>query len=139
MAIKAALYLAIRESGISKHELGRRLGVDEKSARKTARPALSGAPARHGARPASLGQDAGTDSKLRNRLFNVSASSGMVQWQTRPHGRRMVQWQTRPHGRTDPMDVATPWTDPMVVFEVCCAVSTIGCASWLSGRFPRLS
>jgi len=32
MAIKAALYLAIRESGISKRELGWRLGVDEKSA-----------------------------------------------------------------------------------------------------------
>jgi len=38
MAIKAALYLAIRESGISKRELGRRLGVDEKSARRLLDP-----------------------------------------------------------------------------------------------------
>jgi len=38
MAIKAALYLAIRERGISKRELGRRLGVDEKSARRLLDP-----------------------------------------------------------------------------------------------------
>jgi len=38
MAIKAALYLSMRESGVSKRELGRRLGVDEESARRLLDP-----------------------------------------------------------------------------------------------------
>ncbi len=37
-AMKAALYLAMREQGINKSELARRLGVDEKEARRMLDP-----------------------------------------------------------------------------------------------------
>jgi antitoxin HicB len=38
MAAKAALYVALREAGISKSELARRLGVDEKEVRRLLDP-----------------------------------------------------------------------------------------------------
>ncbi len=41
-AIKAALYLAVKDAGISKRELGRRLGVDEKVARRLLDPHYHG-------------------------------------------------------------------------------------------------
>lgn len=41
-AIKAALYLAVKDAGISKRELGRRLGVDEKSVRRLLDPHYHG-------------------------------------------------------------------------------------------------
>jgi len=41
-AIKAALYLAVKDAGISKRELGRRLGVDEKAARRLLDPHYHG-------------------------------------------------------------------------------------------------
>ena len=37
-AMKAALYLAMREQGVNKSELARRLGVDEKEARRMLDP-----------------------------------------------------------------------------------------------------
>ena len=43
MAMKAALHLAMRERGITKSELARRLGVDEKEVRRLLDP-------RHGTR-----------------------------------------------------------------------------------------
>ncbi|MDQ6950659.1 MAG: type II toxin-antitoxin system HicB family antitoxin [Mariprofundales bacterium] len=41
-AIKAALYIAVKDAGISKRELGRRLGVDEKVARRLLDPHYHG-------------------------------------------------------------------------------------------------
>jgi antitoxin HicB len=38
MSAKAALYIAVRETGISKSELARRLGVDEKEIRRMLSP-----------------------------------------------------------------------------------------------------
>ncbi len=38
MSAKAALYIAVREEGISKSELARRLGVDEKEVRRMISP-----------------------------------------------------------------------------------------------------
>jgi antitoxin HicB len=46
-ALKAALYLAVREAGIGTSELARRLDVDEKEARRLLDP-------RHGSKPAAL-------------------------------------------------------------------------------------
>ncbi|MGH8478033.1 MAG: helix-turn-helix domain-containing protein [Gammaproteobacteria bacterium] len=37
-AMKAALYIAMREQGVSKSELARRLGLDEKEARRMLNP-----------------------------------------------------------------------------------------------------
>ena len=46
-AIKAALYLAMREQGVSKSELARRLHIDEKEARRITTPG-------HGTRTATM-------------------------------------------------------------------------------------
>lgn len=47
MTLKAAIYLAIKEEGITKTELGRRIGVTEKEARRILDP-------RHGTKLATL-------------------------------------------------------------------------------------
>jgi len=46
-AVKAALYLAMREQGVSKSELARRLHIDEKEARRIVNPS-------HGTRTATM-------------------------------------------------------------------------------------